>query len=73
MTSTTQPRDKWTPASDTPVTVAQISDAVQIEPPSEVKSPLTLAIFQTRRLTSFATPCHGRGSTFFFGAGAYAR
>jgi hypothetical protein len=30
----------------------------------ELEPSLTLAIFRTRSLRSFATPCHGRGASF---------
>lgn len=32
--------------------------------PRESGASLTLAIFRTRSLRSFATPCHGRGASF---------
>lgn len=34
----------------------------------EPESPLTQAIFRSRRLTSYATPCHARGATFALGS-----
>lgn len=35
----------------------------------EPESPLTLALFRSRWLTSYSTPCHARGATFLLGSG----
>lgn len=39
-----------------------------IKPVSEPESPLTLALFRSRWLISYATPSHARGTTFVLGA-----
>ena len=39
-----------------------------VEEGNEPESPLTLALFRSRWLTSYATPCHSRGATFAVGS-----
>ncbi|MBC8166504.1 MAG: hypothetical protein H7Y20_11610 [Bryobacteraceae bacterium] len=41
---------------------------LKVESVEEPESPLTLALFRSRWLTSFATPCHARGATFSLGS-----
>ena len=41
---------------------------VNVEDGNEPESPLTLALFRSRWLNSYATPCHSCGATFALGS-----